>query len=325
MRRAIEVSVREHSTEMRCPMRHPDGSGCIPHETVKTCLVDLGNDQVTYDKYLSLLTRNVAQESGGEAVFCPRCPWFMFVERAEDRHYMICKAAGCGAEFCGMCGEKPHLPRISCEALAQLNAENDPDIASLRQYMRESDLQICPRCGEGGELVEGCHYITCRCGANYCYDCGRDLPVKRQHYSHWHGGPYGHKCYGGKPDREGYVALGGAEGTPAAKAAECINCLGWSYGRTECSCRNWQGLTKVDKAFVGYLPKAIRGKEVLAHVADRTWRADNSRLCSPARGLPYRSGKAMSELLPGDVHLEWGEVVQGTDEGDGWVRCSVPG
>jgi hypothetical protein len=76
-----------------------------------------------------------------------------------------------------------------------------------------------------------------------------------------------------------------------------------------------------------YLPKAIRGIPVLIFEGESKWRVDNSRLKSCAAGLGYRKNKSICDSTyinahqKGEVAAHWGEVVEGVDEGDGWVKC----
>lgn len=76
-----------------------------------------------------------------------------------------------------------------------------------------------------------------------------------------------------------------------------------------------------------YLPKAIRGVAVLIYEGDNRWRVDNTNLKSCAAGLGYRKNKHISDSTyinadqKGEVAAHWGEIVEGTDEGDGWVKC----
>jgi hypothetical protein len=108
-----------------------------------------------------------------------------------------------------------------------------------------------------------------------------------------------------------------------------------------------------------YLPKKINGHTVLVDEGDGKWRAENSTLQADASqgrvwvyrdqphgpgpqlklenldavGLSYRKAKdlgevAWGELAESSIELEravvvWGEQVQGSSEGDGWVKCKV--
>jgi len=38
--------------------------------------------------------------------------------------------------------------------------------------MRKFNYQKCPKCSAWVEKKEGCNYVDCKCGTNFCYTCG---------------------------------------------------------------------------------------------------------------------------------------------------------
>jgi hypothetical protein len=74
-----------------------------------------------------------------------------------------------------------------------------------------------------------------------------------------------------------------------------------------------------------YLPKAVSGVPVLVaeEAGDgKEWRLDNSKLQGTSPGLRFRNSKDICDQS--FLTASWGEVVEGEDEADGWVKCSVP-
>lgn len=80
-----------------------------------------------------------------------------------------------------------------------------------------------------------------------------------------------------------------------------------------------------DKA-VGYLPITVDGKVVLLPENEGMFRLDNSLLQHKAPGLGFRSSKEHppvkwdTDTFPAPC---WGSVVQGQDEGDGWIKVML--
>lgn len=72
-----------------------------------------------------------------------------------------------------------------------------------------------------------------------------------------------------------------------------------------------------------YLPRKLNGVRVLIQEQDGRWRAttENFEVEPGSKGLGYRRSKLLEEKT--DALLKWGACVQGTDEGDGWVRFSL--
>lgn len=129
-----------------------------------------------------------------------------------------CMNPECKHTFCGRCGLAPHHRQkdldVSCQDYAAFCEANDASNEIFEEYLKEQKMKRCPKCLLPAELKSGCHFIRCVCKSNYCYLCGRGLDEK-SHYSHFHKGPYGKRCFGGAKDKKGYVAQ------PA-----CLTCTG---------------------------------------------------------------------------------------------------
>ncbi|KAK1813485.1 hypothetical protein LTR12_012133 [Friedmanniomyces endolithicus] len=80
----------------------------------------------------------------------------------------------CKRSTCGVCavsylqGGCKHV----CIVLSEdVPAEDDP----YKDMKRGKDYQLCPKCDVPVELKAGCNFMTCRCGAWFCYICGIQL------------------------------------------------------------------------------------------------------------------------------------------------------
>lgn len=75
-----------------------------------------------------------------------------------------------------------------------------------------------------------------------------------------------------------------------------------------------------------YLPINIKGCTVLVEDKSGMWCLTNSSLNSPAEGVGYRLSKNMSDKIGPDKSqlLAWGAYLEGSDEGDGWIRSRNP-
>ena len=49
--------------------------------------------------------------------------------------------------------------------------EPDDDTAVVGALMKKNSWQRCPECHAVVELTVGCNHITCRCKAQFCYEC----------------------------------------------------------------------------------------------------------------------------------------------------------
>ncbi|KAK4445275.1 putative RING finger protein [Podospora aff. communis PSN243] len=69
----------------------------------------------------------------------------------------------CSATTCSLC-KKPAHSTTDC-----------PDDPAARELMRLAEAEKwrkCSSCSRYVELTIGCNHITCRCGAQFCYECG---------------------------------------------------------------------------------------------------------------------------------------------------------
>jgi hypothetical protein len=72
-----------------------------------------------------------------------------------------------------------------------------------------------------------------------------------------------------------------------------------------------------------YLPKMIKGSTMLEEVEENSneWRATDEYLKNVATSaLRYRYEKRMDAIMREGWEIPFGETIQGTDEGDGWVK-----
>lgn len=71
-----------------------------------------------------------------------------------------------------------------------------------------------------------------------------------------------------------------------------------------------------------YLPMQIQGMKILLEEGSGVWRLTNSELKADAFSVRYRRGKKLDDCQ-GEFCAEFGDLVKGSDEGDGWLRCQI--
>eukprot|EP00756_Hemistasia_phaeocysticola_P025596 Hpha_TRINITY_DN16013_c1_g6::TRINITY_DN16013_c1_g6_i1::g.118757::m.118757 len=190
----LKVQIAEHKVrprDMQCPSK--DGGELSP-ECVRAALEDRHRD--LYERFLALAARKAVEGWQGESVLCPRCPWAGVVLAEDQRFAVRCGNPACSLSkdperkgyFCGHCGDRVHKGwgglDMTCEEYAQFqNRRGALDDAAAA--FGEIPVQVCPDCGTAGVLELGCKYVQCRCGCHYCFHCGRGLPIRRQHFSHF--------------------------------------------------------------------------------------------------------------------------------------------
>lgn len=226
LREHCELLVKEHrvrDSELLCP------AGCAG-ATISIHEMEAVLPQAVWDQFLQRrLAKAWAPSDGGHIARCPQCPYMVEVDaRSGDAvHSVPCRRTDCPIDrFCGLCSAPPHRG-VSCEEDKRRREAGDSAQRAFRRMVAE-EFQLCPSCGEAGDISGGCKFVYCRCGVQYCFHCGRRL-AEEQHFSHFVDGPYGERCYGGGADPKGHRA------EPA-----CDGCRGWSCGKSRCRrCRGW--------------------------------------------------------------------------------------
>lgn len=90
-------------------------------------------------------------DDGGEAVTEAECP-------------------SCKRMFCAKCNVKWH-GEVECEEFQKLRLEEDDDLIAIK-FAEQMNWKRCPHCRIYVDRIEGCPYIKCRCGSQFCYSCG---------------------------------------------------------------------------------------------------------------------------------------------------------
>lgn len=219
--------------ELKLKEKHvTDADLCCPHQNCNVPLdlkiIEATLGEALYQKLLDVKLRRMYLTNTKDARECPKCSHIMIIEESDTKllYDVTCPRKECGHRFCGKCGEKPHTGQkdldLSCEKYADFLRKNDEGLKQFKEFMKTEGLRQCPKCRRVGELKSGCKFVYCPCKSNYCYLCGREL-AENQHYSHFHNGPYGKRCYGGGIDKKGRVA---EPRCIKCKGPDCEKCMG---------------------------------------------------------------------------------------------------
>lgn len=102
-----------------------------------------------------------------DRTYCPHatCATFIPPTRAMEEEMGCPKnvtCPRCGQKACRRCKREAHFGR-------RCDITEDKEVLEVTQY---SGFQRC-KCGHVVELNTGCYHMTCRCGRQFCYLCGR--------------------------------------------------------------------------------------------------------------------------------------------------------
>ena len=71
---------------------------------------------------------------------------------------------------------------LFCALQAQPGALRSKEDQALLDMAEQEGLKRCPACGAMVERTMGCSHISCRCGATFCFSCGKRKEKGSNHY-----------------------------------------------------------------------------------------------------------------------------------------------
>ena len=140
----------------------------VVHESVLLTIVNV-HDVLTFSrrKHETML------QSSGNIKYCPN-PECCRIIKVSEPNGTTNIACDCGSQICFQCLNQSHWP-VSCETANQywkkLKRLGDDNLAlDLTLYIKVRGKK-CPQCKRFIEKQGGCFYMSCACGANFCWGC----------------------------------------------------------------------------------------------------------------------------------------------------------
>ncbi|KAM7279991.1 hypothetical protein ACFE04_007125 [Oxalis oulophora] len=141
-------------------------------------------------KLFEMLTQHLKEASipVTEKVYCPypRCSALM--SNSEISEYAknafgnprsgARKCLKCHGLFCLIC-KVPWHSNMTCDEYKKLNPNPPAEDVRLKTLATRNLWKQCLKCKYMIELSEGCYHITCRCGHEFCYNCGAGWKNKK--------------------------------------------------------------------------------------------------------------------------------------------------
>ncbi|XP_009342327.3 uncharacterized protein LOC103934299 [Pyrus x bretschneideri] len=176
MKQHVEVKLL-HGMIPRCP--HED---CKSDLTVDNCAKFLT------PKHVETMRQRIKEASipATEKVYCPnpRCSALMskreLLQDVKSRDVELSgvrKCLKCQCLFCINCKVPWHRNR-TCADYKRLNPCPSED-TKLKSLASTNLWRQCVKCNHMIELAEGCYHMTCRCGHEFCYNCGGEWKDKK--------------------------------------------------------------------------------------------------------------------------------------------------
>lgn len=160
----------ENNHQPRCLHFNNDCDALI-HENMITTIMRSDDEWMKYQRMMM----NVIQ-GRLKLIVCPNpncnCPLDIDRSRLGNSYQQTC--IECRQPFCVMC-KVPWHADMTCdqykESLDEMERQNLAFIAEISVP--------CPGCGQAVQKKEGCNHMSCICGTNFCYKCGKQIEKPR--------------------------------------------------------------------------------------------------------------------------------------------------
>ncbi|EFN60118.1 hypothetical protein CHLNCDRAFT_17822, partial [Chlorella variabilis] len=115
-------------------------------------------------------------------LFCPnkKCSQLLIADDKRANTAMECPY--CTEQLCANCGVAWHQGMTCQQYQVGRDAAGQRDDQAVLDLAEQEGLRRCPGCGQMVERTQGCSHMHCRCGAVFCYSCGKSKKRGSGHY-----------------------------------------------------------------------------------------------------------------------------------------------
>ncbi|XP_023639578.1 E3 ubiquitin-protein ligase dbl4 [Capsella rubella] len=153
--------------------------GCKFVLTLKSC------SKVLTSKLIDMWKHKMYEDSipASEKIYCPypSCSTLMsksaLSSEADQPNVRSC--VKCCGLFCIDCKVPSHTD-LSCDDYKKLHPDPLVDDLKLQSLANNNMWRQCIKCRHMIELSSGCNHMTCRCGYEFCYQCGIEWKNNQQ-------------------------------------------------------------------------------------------------------------------------------------------------
>uniref|UniRef100_M4CE70 RBR-type E3 ubiquitin transferase n=1 Tax=Brassica campestris TaxID=3711 RepID=M4CE70_BRACM len=188
--RMFSIGKCSHRFCFQCVKQHVEVK--LLHGMIPNCPHDKCKSEMVIDACGKLLTPKLGEmwkqrikENAipvTERVYCPylKCSALMSKTKISESAKSLQSAypasgvrrcVECRGLFCVDC-KVPWHGKLSCAEYKKLHPNPPADDVKLKSLANNKMWRQCGKCQHMIELSQGCNHITCRCGHEFCYNCG---------------------------------------------------------------------------------------------------------------------------------------------------------
>ncbi|XP_019082714.1 PREDICTED: uncharacterized protein LOC104703067 [Camelina sativa] len=145
--------------------------GCKFELTLESC------SKVLTSKLIDMWKHKMKEDyiPAAEKIYCPYPSCSMLMSRTElsieVEQSNVKSCVKCCGLFCVDCKVPSHTG-LSCADYKKLHPDPLVDDLKLKSLANDNMWRQCVKCRHLIELSDGCNHMTCRCGYEFCYQCG---------------------------------------------------------------------------------------------------------------------------------------------------------
>ena len=182
LKRQIEIAVTDKEVHIHCPIEGCKENIDFAQASQILRLVEPEQSSAVLQQYDEILMEEAMRKDpdyrrcyniiadGEQKKVCNT--YARRVMRVENSELFECEE--CKLVFCGKCSMPEHVGTCE-EFMRQVElAQGDANKAAFAIYKSKMHLHQCAKCNRMIEKNKGCNHMTCRCGYEYCYVCGKE-------------------------------------------------------------------------------------------------------------------------------------------------------
>ncbi|ORX77985.1 hypothetical protein BCR32DRAFT_270310 [Anaeromyces robustus] len=170
----VKVAVENNNLPVKCP-----NCKISVHPNFIEDSLNMANPELL-EKYNKFSMNNFLMKHNDEYSSCPTpgCEYMFFFNPGEFE--LLCP--WCKKHYCLNCKDEWHH-NITCQEYQDSRDEKKLD-QQFYNFARGAKFKVCPKCKFWVEKNKGCNHMKCRCGADFCYVCGKPMDMSRPHTCH---------------------------------------------------------------------------------------------------------------------------------------------
>ena len=173
----LEAELNSNHFPIKCPICLNQNKHDINYKIILDCLL-LGNKDNLAVKLENKSLNYLAENNPDAVSFCPTagCKFMCFYDK--DEYHLNCPL--CKKSYCLKCKTEWHK-LLTCEEYQMQRKMNDENEMKFEEYVKGNKFKQCPNCKRWVEKISGCDHITCTCGREFCYHCGKLYDINGSH------------------------------------------------------------------------------------------------------------------------------------------------